>query len=105
MHWKPVWPLREDGSPLVLANAMHIRNVPGRRAQFLRRGSSRGPTQAIGAVAASMRTAAYDMRRDQVAYRDRGGDHVDRTDNVRTTRRLIRKVGDLGFTVEVKDSA
>jgi transposase len=31
VYWKPVWHVLEDSFELVLANAMHIRNVPGRK--------------------------------------------------------------------------
>lgn len=31
VYWKPVWHMLEDGLTLVLANAQHIRNVPGRK--------------------------------------------------------------------------
>src|ERR1044071_9977585 len=31
IYWKPVWHMLEDGFTLVLANAQHIRNVPGRK--------------------------------------------------------------------------
>lgn len=31
VYWKPVWHVLEVGFTLVLANAMHIRNVPGRK--------------------------------------------------------------------------
>lgn len=31
VYWKPVWHVLEDGFTLVLANAMHIRNIPGRK--------------------------------------------------------------------------
>jgi transposase len=31
VYWKPVWHLLEDQFELVLANAQHIRNVPGRK--------------------------------------------------------------------------
>jgi len=31
VYWKPVWHLLEDRFELVLANAQHIRNVPGRK--------------------------------------------------------------------------
>ena len=31
VYWKPVWHILEDGFELVLANAQHIRNVPGRK--------------------------------------------------------------------------
>ena len=32
VYWKPVWHMLEDQFELTLANAMHVRNVPGRRA-------------------------------------------------------------------------
>jgi transposase len=31
VYWKPVWHVLEDGFELILANAMHVRNVPGRK--------------------------------------------------------------------------
>jgi transposase len=31
VYWKPVWHVLEDHFTLVLANAMHVRNVPGRK--------------------------------------------------------------------------
>jgi transposase len=31
VYWKPVWHILEDSLTLVLANAQHIRNVPGRK--------------------------------------------------------------------------
>src|SRR6266851_9040242 len=31
VYWKPVWHVLEDHLTLVLANAMHIRNIPGRK--------------------------------------------------------------------------
>lgn len=31
VYWKPVWHVLEDSFELVLANAMHIKNVPGRK--------------------------------------------------------------------------
>jgi transposase len=31
VYWKPVWHLLEDACVLVLANAMHIKHVPGRK--------------------------------------------------------------------------
>lgn len=31
VYWKPVWHVLEDHFTLILANAMHIRNIPGRK--------------------------------------------------------------------------
>ena len=34
VYWKPVWHVLEEPFTLVLANAMHIRNVPGRKSDM-----------------------------------------------------------------------
>jgi transposase len=75
------------------------------RAQFLRIKSRRGPKKAIMAVAASMLTAAYYMLRDDTNYRDLGPDHFDRTDRTKAAKRLVKRLGDLGYTVEIKAAA
>lgn len=75
------------------------------RAQFLRLKSRRGPKKAILAVAASILNAAYFMLRDGVDYRDLGPDHFDRMDKSRTIARLVRRLGDLGCDVEIKEAA
>jgi transposase len=71
-------------------------------AQFMRLKSRRGPKKAIVAVAASMLTAAYFMLRDGVEYRDLGGRFFSDRDKAETTRRLLRRLRDLGVEVEVK---
>jgi transposase len=72
------------------------------RAQFLRLKSRRGPKKAILAVAASMLTAAYHMLKYDVDYRDLGADHFDRRDKPKLANRLIQRLHELGFTVEVR---
>jgi len=57
------------------------------------------------AVAASMLTAAYHILRDDVDYKDLGGDYFNRTDRKKTADRLVKRLGDLGFTVEIKEAA
>jgi transposase len=71
-------------------------------AQFLRLKTRRGPKKAIVAVAASMLTAAYFMLRDGVEYRDLGGRYFTERDKRETTKRLLRRLRDLGVVVEVK---
>jgi transposase len=71
------------------------------RAQFLRIKARRGPKKAILAVAASMLTAIYYMLRDGVEYRDLGPDHFDRHDKTRSINRLVRRLQDLGCSVQV----
>ena len=88
---------------LVQAAWAAARNKDGYlRAQFLRLKSRRGPKKAIIAVAASMLTAAYYMLRDGVDYRDLGADHFDRRDKAKLAKRLVARLHDLGFNVELR---
>jgi transposase len=72
------------------------------QAQFLRLKNRRGPKKAIVAVAASMLTAAYFMLRDGVEYHDLGGQYFQHHDKAALTKRLVRRLRDLGVVVEVK---
>ena len=74
-------------------------------AQFLRLKSRRGPKKAILAVAASILTAAYYILRDGTVYHELGPDHFDRRSKAQLTRRLIRRLEDLGLSVEVRPAA
>ena len=75
------------------------------RAQYLRLKARRGPKKAIIAGAASMLTAAYIMLRDGVEYHDLGGRHFTERDKAETTKRLLRRLQNLGVVVEVKEIA
>ena len=46
VYWKPVWHVLEGHFTLVLANAMHIRNVPGPQERHERRDVDRRPVGA-----------------------------------------------------------
>lgn len=72
------------------------------RAQFMRLKARRGPKKAIIAVAASMLTTAYHMLKNGVDYQDLGADHFDKRDKAKLTRRLVHRLGDLGYTVELR---
>ena len=74
-------------------------------AQFRRIKSRRGPQKAIMAVTASILTATYYILRDDVDYRDLGRDHFDRIDRQKAASRLVKRLSDLGFTVELKEAA
>jgi len=74
-------------------------------AQFFRLKSRRGPRKAILAVAASMLTAIYFMLRDGVAYRDLGHDYFDRIDKAKVAQRMVRRLNELGFHVDLKEAA
>jgi transposase len=75
------------------------------RAQFLRIKARRGAKKAILAVAASMLNASYFILRDHVDYRDLGAHHFDRFDRRKTARRLVRRLEDLGYRVEIAHAA
>jgi transposase len=75
------------------------------RTQFLRLKARRGPRKAIVAVAASILTAVYYMLARGTDYHDLGPAHLDRTDRRRAAQRLLRKLSDLGFAVDLRDAA
>ena len=74
-------------------------------AQFVRLKSRRGPKKAILAVAASMLTAVYHMLRDGVEFHDLGPHYFAHHDTEQITKRLLRRLRDLGVEVEVKGQA
>jgi hypothetical protein len=75
------------------------------RAQFYRLKARRGPKKAIIAVAASILGAAFHILRDAVPYRDLGPAHFDRTAKQKVTSRLIRRLTDLGYDVQLTPRA
>jgi transposase len=56
-------------------------------------------------VAASILTAAYEMLRRDLPYRDLAADYFIRHDKARIARRLIRRLHDLGIDVEIRSAA
>lgn len=74
-------------------------------AQFVRLKSRRGPKKAIVAVAAAMLTAVYYMFRDGVEFHDLGAQYFAHHDKEQITKRLLRRLRDLGVEVEVKQQA
>jgi transposase len=75
------------------------------RAQFLRLRARRGPKKAIVAVAASMLTAIYYILRDGVEYRELGGHYFERLDRTKVTQRLVKRLRDLGYHVQLEEVA
>jgi transposase len=71
-------------------------------AQFRRLRTHRGPKKALVAVAASVLTAAYVLLRDEVDYRDLGGDYFQRRDRLRIARHLTHRLETLGFKVALE---
>jgi len=74
-------------------------------AQFLRLKTRRGPKKAILAVAASMLTDVYYMLRDGVEFHDAGDQYFVQHEKDHVTKRLLRRLKDLGVEVEVKTHA
>lgn len=72
------------------------------RTKFHRIKARRGPKKAIVAIAASLLRAAYAMLRDNVPFRDLGADHLSTADRHKTAARLLKKLADIGVSVEVK---
>jgi transposase len=75
------------------------------RAQFLRLRARRGPKKAIVAVAASMLTAIYYILRDGVEYHELGGAYFERLDRTKVTQRLVKRLRDLGYHVQLEEVA
>jgi len=75
------------------------------RAQFLRLRARRGPKKAIVAVAASMLTAIYYILRDSAEYRELGGQYFERLDRTKATQRLVKRLRDLGYRVQLEEVA
>ncbi len=65
----------------------------------------RGAKKAIGAVAASMLTAAYHMLKDGTFYQDLGADHFDRKARGAHAKRLLAKLQSLGYDVAITPAA
>jgi transposase len=73
------------------------------RAQYYRIKTRRGPMKARLAVASSVLTAVYFVLRDKVPYRDLGPDYFDKIAPAKATQRLVRRLNNLGYDVEIKE--
>jgi transposase len=71
------------------------------QAQFRRLRSRRGAKKAIGALAASILTAAYHMLQDGTLYHDIGPDHFDHRAKTVQTKRLLTRLQKLGYAVQI----
>ena len=71
------------------------------QAQFHRIKARRGGKKAIGAVAASLLRTIYHMLKDGTLYQDLGADHFDKRHKTASTRRLVQRLQNLGFAVQL----
>src|ERR1700732_1389517 len=75
------------------------------QAQFYRIKARRSSKKAIMAVAASILTAIYQMLKDGTMYKDLGRNHFDRRSTDQQKKRLVKRLADLGYAVEIKPLA
>ena len=75
------------------------------QAQFHRLRARRGARKAVGAVAASILTAAYHMIANGTFYQDLGANHFERSSKPAQIKRLVAKLQSLGYDVEIKPLA
>jgi transposase len=75
------------------------------QAQFHRIRSRRGSKKAAVAVAASILTAAYHMLRDGTEYKDLGGNFFDRHNQAKTASRLLKRLRNMGYDVQIQPAA
>lgn len=75
------------------------------QAQYFRLRSRRGPKKAVGAVAASIITAAYHMLKNGTLYQDLGASHFDNRDKGKQVLRLVNRLKNLGFDVQITSIA
>jgi transposase len=75
------------------------------QAQFHRLRARRGAKKAIGALAASILTIVYHMLISGEFYRDLGPDHFDRRAKARQTIRLVTRLQNLGYAVQISPLA
>jgi len=71
------------------------------QAQFHRLRARRGAKKAIGAVAASILTAVYEMLKTGALYEDLGSHHFDRCGKRRQIHRLVSRLHNLGYAVQI----
>ena len=71
------------------------------QAQFHRLRARRGAKKAIGAIAASILTAAYHMLKNGTLYQDLGPDHFAKRAHGKQVHRLIDRLRNLGFAVQI----
>jgi transposase len=71
------------------------------QAQFHRLRARRGAKKALGGIAASILTAAYEMLKSGALYEDLGPDHFDKRGNSKHIHRLVHRLQNLGFAVQI----
>jgi transposase len=105
IYWKPVWHILDDGEfELVLANAAHVKNVPGRKSDV---SDATWVTELLahGLIRASFvpNAQTQEMRNLlRTRHHDLGCDHFKRHSTDQQKKHLVKRLSDLGFAVEPK---
>lgn len=73
--------------------------------QYHRLRSGRGAKKAICAVAASLLTTIYHMLKNGTCFQDLGANHFDQKDKLRHIKRLVSRLENLGFDVQILPKA
>lgn len=73
------------------------------KAMYHRLAARRGKNRAAVAVGRTILQIAYFLILRQETYRELGDDHFDRLDKERTTKRLVRRLENLGYTVDLQE--
>ena len=71
------------------------------REQFHRLRVRRGYKRALMAIAHKLLVAVYHMLRTGTDFKDLGADYLDRADARRTTRKLVQRLENLGYDVQI----
>ena len=74
-------------------------------AQYRRIGARRGKKRGALAVGHSILRIVYHLIKDGATYQDLGADYFDRRNEAAVTRRLVKRLETLGYTVELKKAA
>jgi transposase len=74
-------------------------------AQYRRLGARRGKKRAALAVAHSILRILYHLIGEGTRYQDLGADYFDRRNEASVTRRLVKRLEGLGYTVDLKKAA
>ncbi len=96
MYWKPIWHVLEDDFELLLVNARHVKQVPGRKTDVERRGVA-VPAAGGRAAAGELRAAEADPRRCDNLTRYRKTQIEERQ---REANRLHKALEDTGIKLD-----
>jgi hypothetical protein len=72
------------------------------KAFYARKTMRMGPMKALVALAHRIAVIVFNLVKHGESYRELGGNYYDRRHPLRTAKRLVRRLEDLGFDVDVR---